>query len=158
MILVGIIALKAELKAINSSLTVVLVIRMLHDAYKAREMASAIDLLQLYANCNGSSLSGRLELMCNMISLSKPFIMEDVRATRWRSLRHVSWFGGHRRLVQGEFKDVHEYCQLVCAGFEHIAGDSHPDQSLRFTLRKAYLMSVIVTVGTDTLDTSVAMI
>ena len=46
-----------------------------------RAMASSVDLFSLYANCRGSSESGREEVMNDLTNRSKHFMTMEVSAT-----------------------------------------------------------------------------
>ena len=43
-------------------------------------MASSVDLLGRYANCSGARVSGKVEVICSLTSLSKHFMMTEVSA------------------------------------------------------------------------------
>ena len=49
--------------------------------WSAIEIASSVDLLGRYANCNGSSMSGMKELTCAITSHSKHLMITDMGAT-----------------------------------------------------------------------------
>ena len=49
--------------------------------WSAIEIASSVDLLGQYANWSGSRVSGRVEVIWSLTSLSKHFMMTEVSAT-----------------------------------------------------------------------------
>ena len=97
--------------------------------WRAIEIASSMHLLGQYANWSGSRVSGIVELMCAITSLSKHFMITEVRATGQQSLCHEALrvLGdkndcghlktcGDYRLGPGEVENYCEYAsQLFCA-------------------------------------------
>ncbi len=82
--------LNAELKSRNSIRTwVFLSSRCSRLRWRAEEMASYVEQFGWYANWNGSSDGGSLEMMWSFTTLSKHFIMMGVSATGRRSFRLV---------------------------------------------------------------------
>ncbi len=74
--------LNAELKSMNSILTYEsFVSRWVRAGWRAEQIASSVDRLALYANWKGSRVGGRMDLMCDMTSRSKHFMMMGVSAT-----------------------------------------------------------------------------
>ena len=87
---------------------------------RAIEIASSMDLLGWYAHWSGSRVSGMMELICSITSLSKHFMITDVSATWNRNDDGLLKTYGDFRLGQGEFENGHEYaCQLFCACSEN---------------------------------------
>jgi hypothetical protein len=59
-----------------------------------------MDLFGLYANWSGSSVSGIIDVMCAITSLSKHYMITDVFATKWWSLWHeaIEFFGNRKNV------------------------------------------------------------
>ena len=80
--------LNAELKSRNSIRTWVFSSsRRSRLRWKDEEMASSVERFGWYANWNGSSDGGSLEVIWFFTTLSKHFIMMEVSATGQRSVR-----------------------------------------------------------------------
>ena len=104
--------------------------------WSAIEIASSVDMLGQYRNWSGSRVSGMMELMCAMTSLSKHFMVTDMSGTvtvvlqsLWQvaseflgtGMMRVSLRRGDYRLVQGEVEnDSEDACQLGCARSENV--------------------------------------